>query len=354
MKKYINQILALGSLFFLAASCTDDTPVTTLQQVDFPAPIAAAPGTTLVLTQGTKNRTALTLSWTEPVYPIHAPVTYALQIDVPSGAIGETAWSKSIRVEAGEDVHSKSFTGANLNDMALELGLPTDVPGELAVRIEAYMDHIVYSQTLILTVTPFLKQIVTGEIYVPGAYNDWDFATAAPLTAIDNDIFQGLVNFPVGKPREFKFTRERNFNHFFGADAEGNFLEGGDVNLTVPNYGTYQITVDLNDMTYTAVPYSFAIVGTATAGGWDIDTDMAYDHIAKQWTITTALVSGALKFRLNNSWDVNYGPTNGNNGNTMTLGNTNAYTINEAGTYKVTFFVNPDPATATYSVTRIN
>jgi len=353
MKKYINQILALGTVFFLAASCSDDTPVTTMEQVNFSAPIVAAPSSTLALTRETRNRTVLNLSWTKPVYPIKAPVTYALQVDVPGDTFGETGWAKSIRVEAGEEVLSKSFTGLELNKMALELGLHIGEAGEIAVRVQAYMDHFVYSETLILTVTPFLNQIVAGEIYMPGGYNDWDFATAIALSAIDTGVFQGLVNFPVGKAKTFKFSTERNWNQFYGADTAGNFVEGGDVNLMVPNYGTYQITVDLNNMIYTAVPYSFGIIGTATAGGWNSDTDMDFDNVTKEWSITTALVAGALKFRLNDSWIINYG-ANDNNGNTMFLDNQGAYTIGEAGNYKVTFKVNADPATAIYSVIRIN
>jgi hypothetical protein len=50
------------------------------------------------------------------------------------------------------------------------------------------------------------------------------------------------------------------------------------------------------------------IIGTATPGGWDNDTDMVQDAAdTAKWTLTITLVNGAAKFRANNAWDVNWG-----------------------------------------------
>ena len=76
---------------------------------------------------------------------------------------GEKAWSKATRFVVGEDVLSKSFTGTELNKIAIKLGLPIDVAGKIAVRVESYMDHTIYSDPIVLTVTPYEKAVVTGE-----------------------------------------------------------------------------------------------------------------------------------------------------------------------------------------------
>lgn len=349
MKKYISKLLVVCALGLFAVSCEDDSNLTTLATVNFPEGLTATPDA-IVLTPDNKYETVTTISWPAVDFPIDAPVTYALQIDVANDTIGTTAWSNAVNFAAGEDVLSKSFTGAELNTIALNMGFPQDVASQLVVRVSATMDRTVYSHAIPLTVTPFVEVITITQIYMPGAYQGWDPATAATLQAIENGVFQGLITFPAGS-LEFKFTPEPNWDTSYGYDAGGNFALGTETtNLTAPAAGSYQVTVDLNNMTFTLTPYSFGTIGTATAGGWDTDTDMVWDYQNNRWTWTGPLVPGALKFRLNDSWTVNYGANNNDEG-IMYYDNQGAYNVTEGGTYTVTFAVNPDPATAVYTVT---
>ncbi|RYD74399.1 MAG: hypothetical protein EOP84_19980, partial [Verrucomicrobiaceae bacterium] len=139
-----------------AASCSDDTETTTLESVNFQAQIEATPGA-IVLSPANKYQSVLTVSWPKVTYPVDAPVTYALQFDVASDTIGATAWSHSVRLDAGSDVLSKSFMGGELNDLAKDLGLPADLEGQLVVRVEASLDRAVYSPGIAITVTPFTE-----------------------------------------------------------------------------------------------------------------------------------------------------------------------------------------------------
>ena len=56
---------------------------------------------------------------------------------------------------------------------------------------------------------------------------------------------------------------------------------------------------------------SMAIIGDATPGGWDVDTDMWLSDITKidkdTWTITLELKDGKLKFRTEDGWTNNWG-----------------------------------------------
>jgi hypothetical protein len=56
---------------------------------------------------------------------------------------------------------------------------------------------------------------------------------------------------------------------------------------------------------------SIGIIGDATPKGWDVDIDMRLADLTKAdkftWTITTYLKAGALKFRANDDWTVNWG-----------------------------------------------
>ncbi|MGK4568540.1 SusE domain-containing protein [Flavobacterium sp. 3HN19-14] len=349
MKRYIQKLTIIGALSFIGVSCENDADVTTLAQVNFTSEVVASPST-IVLNAENKYEAVTTISWPAVQYTVDAPVTYALQFDVASDTIGTTAWANAKRIEVGEDVLSKSFLGADLNELAKDFGIQPDTAGELVVRVVSYLDRAAYSDAIVLTVTPFTEVITIAQIYMPGSYQGWNPATAATLTAIDNGVFQGYVTFPVGQGLGFKFTTEPDWDEFYGLDTNGNFAEHGDTDLTVPAYGSYQITVNLNTLSFTAVPYSWGIIGTSTAGGWNSDTDMTYDYVNKVWKFVGPLVPGALKYRLNDSWTVNYGQ-NSNSDPVVYFDNQGAYTISVAGNYTVTFALNPDPATANYTVT---
>tara|TARA_R110002051_G_scaffold69946_1_gene125779 strand:+ start:11441 stop:12514 length:1074 start_codon:yes stop_codon:yes gene_type:complete len=357
MKTFIQTLFTVSFLLFTFTSCEDDAQLTKLPIVRFLAPIEATPNS-IVLSKDTNFESVISVSWLDVEFPIKAPVTYTLAIDVAADTFGDNGWANAIRIPSGEDVLSKSVLGINLNEYAANLGLLPDIEGELVLRVEAYMDRYVYSEPITIQVTPYLDEIAFGEIYLPGSYNGWDPTTASKLSAIDTGIYQGYltVNSPDGLV--FKITPEQNWSEFYGLDVNGNLALGADGDLSLPDFGSYQITVNLNTLSYTIVPYSWGVIGNATPAGWDADTDMSYDYSASTWKFTGNLVSGALKFRLNNEWTINYGTEDGNSGNVvdavMYLDNPGAHNIIEAGNYEVTFRINPITSdTITYSVTKL-
>ena len=352
MKKYINKLFLLGSLLFLGASCENEAAqVTTLKTVKFSNKIEVSTAT-LVLTEDMADNTVELISWPAVTFPVGTPVTYAIQFDLMNVVTGPTAWQKAKRIEVGEDVLSKSFTAAELNKIAVDLGLPTDVAGKLAVRVEAVLDHKIYSDFIPLTVTPYKKTLVIGEMFMPGSYQGWDVNTAAVLKEIQIKVYQGYMTVPAGAGLEFKLNPEKNWEVFYGAGASNSELEKkSDKDFLLPGAGSYQVKVNLNTLKWTATPYAWGIVGPSQPGGWDNSTPMSYDHQNKTWKITTSLVPGALKFRLNNSWTINYGPADPSK-NTINLDNGGAYEIGEAGTYEVTFKIEEtDPASDGYPAT---
>lgn len=52
---------------------------------------------------------------------------------------------------------------------------------------------------------------------------------------------------------------------------------------------------------------TIGIIGSATPGGWDTDTDMAYNIVDNSWNLTVDLTDGEIKFRANDGWDINWG-----------------------------------------------
>lgn len=361
MKKYITKLFLLGSLLFLGTSCENDAELTTLKTVTFPSNLEAT-ATNLVLTEATEDEPVELFSWPAVTFPVGTPVTYSLQFDLITDITGPTAWQKAKIVVVGEDVLSKALLGKEINKIALDLGLTPDLPGKLIVRVEARLDHKIYSENLTLTVTPYLNVYVFGELYMPGSYQGFDIATAATLPEIEKGIYQGYMTVPTGAGLGFKLNKERNWEFFYGAgDTNSDLKRPSDVDFVLPGEGSYLIKVNTNTLKWTATPYSWGIVGPAsatveqTAGdanyGWNHSVPMSYDHTTKTWKITTNLLSGALKFRLNDNWTVNYGPADAAT-NTINLDNGGAYNIGEAGTYEVTFKIEEtDPATKGYPAT---
>lgn len=95
------------------------------------------------------------------------------------------------------------------------------------------------------------------EIYVPGAHQaasgytaDWSPADAPPLVSDNNDgVYNGQVYFATAGV-EFKFTAEPNWDNGDWGGSDGTLAAGGS-NLVIGDAGLYDITVDLNAMTYT-------------------------------------------------------------------------------------------------------
>jgi hypothetical protein len=87
----------------------------------------------------------------------------------------------------------------------------------------------------------------------------------------------------------------------------------------------------------------WGIIGSATPGGWDNDTDLAYDLGTKKYSYDGALKAGEYKFRLNNGWDVNRGDTGADftmeqNGDNMKIAADGDYLITidfKANTYSI-------------------
>jgi hypothetical protein len=368
MKKHIYKLLVLCAVALFGASCEESAELTTLQEVSFPSAVQTSTKTILI-SDDNASESVVAISWPAVVYPIQAPVTYALQFDIPANTSGEKAWSTAIRIVVGEDVLSKSFLGTELNKMAIKLGLPIDVAGKIAVRVESYLDHTIYSDPITLTVTPYEKAVVTGDIFMPGSYQgERNVGTAAAFSAIDNGIFQGYVTIPAGTGLGFKLNQERNWAQFYGAGASNFDLKNmSDTDFQMPGAGSYQMTVNLNTLKWSSVPYAWGIVGDGTHAatledkdyGWNHSIPMNYDHANKVWKITADLIPGNVKFRLNDSWTVNYGAKNNTEG-VMYRDNSGAHYIGEAGTYEITFTINDVnpalngyPATATYTVTKL-
>lgn len=286
-------------------------------------------GSALVLDQDNPDAVATTIEWTDYTnYGVS--VSYLVEI----AAKGSSTFYSLGTVE---DANSLAVTNFAMDKAVLRTGAVANVASDIDVRVTATTASVggtivKTSDVVTFKVTPYQLE---SFLYAPGAYQGWNPETAEALrSATSNGIYIGYINYTEPNS-EFKITTARNWDNSYGTDGGNTLVYNGGGNLVAPNAGYQKLTVDTNALTYALEAYSWGIIGSATPGGWDNDTDMVWISTDNVWEISSiALVAGEIKFRLNSDWAVNYGD-NGNDG-TLEDGGANI-PITEAGNYKITF-----------------
>lgn len=344
--KIINKLLGLCILLVLFNGCKKEPNLTVMEEVAFTSELTSSVDH-VALSEDNASSSVIDFTWSQVTYPVDAPVTYSIQIDVPEDTIGTSGWANAINIEVGEDVITKSMLGEELNTIALDLGLKDGESGVLVVRANSFLDRFSYSKPLTINVTPY--KVFTGfpSLYVPGDYQGYDPAAAPRIVSVNsNDLYEGYIYIPAGGTNQFKLTAQPAWEPMaYGDGGNGVLIEanyaGG--NFTAPSDGYYNLTADLNTMSYTVTKTTWSIIGDATPGGWDSDTQMTYDPVKKVWEVTADMLSaGSFKFRANNAWVIDFGVNNDNKlvyADHPVLGYTpdlNNLTVPSAGNYTIT------------------
>lgn len=311
MKATSNKLFITLMAILMLASCKRDAVLTYMDVVTFPSGVTVSTSS-VMLSADNLDSSVITFSWPAVIFKVDAPVTYTLQLDVPADTVGGSAWSNAVSEEIGKDVLSKSYNGSDLNTLALsKLGLIGDSTNTIVVRVKATLDRDVYSNAVAFNVTPY-QVFIANVLYVPGAYQGWDPSTA-PVIAEANGrpkMYEGYYYMPGSGEQDFKYTNARDWNHInYGDGGNGIFsTDGAAAGLHVADGGYYECTADLNTNTWTATKTIWSIIGDATPGGWNADTQMTYDEANQVWKVTADMVAGgSFKFRANNAWVIDFG-----------------------------------------------
>ncbi|ANH82865.1 hypothetical protein A8C56_19410 [Niabella ginsenosidivorans] len=319
--KYLS-IVIMASVLFLVSSCKkDETKVimnsnTPVLSSDLDKP--------LVLLQDNKDQPALTFTYDDIDLGFKDALSYILQISVA----GHDFKSDSlIELDLDRKALKKTFTAQELNLLLLKEFLPPGKTGNYEFRIRTSAGNV-YSNVVPLTITTY--QAIAWA-YVPGAYQGWEPSTADSLiSATGNGIYTGTILFTPGN-LEFKITPAKSWDIAYGDAGDGNISTSASANLVAPGAGSYQITANFNDNTYSIQYNQWSIIGDATAGGWNADTDMKFNNGDSTWSVVAALTAGgSVKFRYNHDWGVNYGGSAGTlklNGDNIPITTTGTYSI---------------------------
>ncbi len=197
-----------------------------------------------------------------------------------------------------------------------------------------------------------------AKLWLPGSYQGWSPSTAPTIYAVNSTTYEGHVYIPAGAG--FKFTSAPDWDHInYGDSGTPDLLsiDGQANGLSLTSGGYYRFIVNTNTLAYKIdLINSMGLVGPATLGGsdngWNASVPMTYNETEDVWTITYNLSPGAVKFRANNAWTINYGPADSNAlEGTIIFDASSAVNITEAGSYTVTLDFSRSVAPYKYTYT---
>ena len=166
-----------------------------------------------------------------------------------------------------------------------------------------------------VSVSRLIKYNYPQALNVAGSFQGWDPPTAPQLVALTPaggpySEYVGFFDFGANAP-EFKIVKGDNWGAGDYGMVNSTTIGNGGSNFTLPSGGVFLMKVNTTAMSWSATKVnSVGIIGDAT-GSWDNEQNMTYNAAEKKWSITLNLVPGAIKFRINNGWDINlgdYGP----------------------------------------------
>lgn len=330
------------AVIFAFVSCNDNTdPV--LPQYKASELTHPDNNTLYELKQVNAAETLLTLDW--KAYRqndlLVGAVTYWVQIDTVGNNFANAqtlAQVPGVNVDAESSNYTASFKVEDINKILINsMSLIADSTYNVEFRVITHIGNVLVpssaSNIFQARIIPY-KALNTPVLYIIGdGLIGWDNSVGA--IGKDLQVFFGNTNedVSIGKytyTGYFKkgaglklVTKAGDWDSAYGSDSEGTLVAKGGGNISTPAAdGYYTFSVDLKALTYSFKAYAdgtaaptydkLGVIGSATSGGWDTDTQMiqATPHI---WVINgIKLTAAEIKFRANQAWDVNWGGKSAN------------------------------------------
>lgn len=286
------------------------------------------------------------------------PLNYVSATDTWEGQVSLVNGALKFRANDGWDIN---YGVENINDLSGTLvfdAASIDIASPGNYKVVLNFSQVANPYTYTYSVTSLSDIPEPAKLWLPGGYQGYNPGAATTIYATGADTYEGyaLITSATG----FKFTSAPDWNHInygYGGEPGKLSTDGLAPDLSLNEAGYYKFNVDVAALTYsTTLVTTWGMVGPATLGGsddgWFTSVAMTFDPATKLWSHTMNLAAGALKFRANNGWDLNYGPADSNAMIGTLIHTDAAITIPESGNYTVTLdFTRAEiPYVYTYSV----
>ena len=266
-------------------------------------------------------------------YTVSAAVTYAKNVntlfllgninnfsgppDYPFEHTADNTWIlNEVRLKVGDAfkfAESKTFEGRNFGDAEFD-GQAEEFGGNIVMPVDqadAFYKITFNDNTLAYTIE-LLRMPYPDNLYLVGGTTaaGWDPPSSIPFRKTGEGQFEIYAYINAGDG--FKFLEVQDWAGDWGADPNnaGKIIQEGETNAQVADAGFYRVTVNYNDLSYSVVETNWGVIGNASPGGWDADTDMTYVS-GTTWGIDVTLGAGEYKFRANDDWAINMGVDTG-------------------------------------------
>jgi len=271
----------------------------------------------IVLEEANEGMPVLTVTWTQPEFGFNAAAEYNILFDLASGD-----FSSPQSVSAGSALE-KVFNTEDLNKILLNLGAEPGTATQLKMKIDIIMSnqYSKASEVSSLTATAYsgvLDLTTPWGVVGSATPNGWGDGPDTPFyKTAEPGIHVAYINMIVG---EWKIRKDNDWTENYGSDNNDGTLQDGGGNIPVTEAGSYKITFDESNLTYTIESFSWGIVGSATPNEWNgPDIPLMYDSCSDTWRTVAKLNEGVWKIRQNNDWAVNLG-SDGADGNLQANG----------------------------------
>lgn len=320
MKRIFNYKTWMAAALIIAAACAETDLGPVLDESTFEAPVLMNPATAAPVELLPENAANLyeEFEWEKTQYGVNVSTTYVLEVDdnedfsSPQSLAQVSATSVDISVE-------------KLNSTLLALGLPGFEEATVFIRVKStitgHTSDPLFSESVSRTVVTYQNSECGNHCTVgiigdatPGGWSiDTDMRLADP-TGVDKSTWT-VTLYLVAGPAKFRAGDDWPVNWGAADFPTGTGVQDG-ANIPVPTSGYYKVTLNDNSGAYTftalAAPEfaSIGIIGDATPGGWDTDTDLTKDGTNPHlWTGVVTITDGEAKFRADNDWANNWGAT---------------------------------------------
>lgn len=314
-------ILSLFCSSFVLSCAEEEIGPVLSESSTFSAPLLKSPSTAapFIIIPENASEVFEDFVWEKTKYNIPLASDYVVQMDDNE----EFDSPKTLATTSGE---SASVSNRRFNDVMLSLGLPGWEESTVYVRVRSTLSGVqtsdtLYSNVIARTVTTFQSSEcgnfcsmgIIGSATPGGWDTDSDMRLADP-GKVDKSTWVVVIYLEGGQ--EVKFRAGDDWaNNWGGGSAfpTGTATPGGD-NIPIPTSSYYK--VEFNDesgeysfeMLTTPAFSTIGVIGDATPGGWDADTDLTQDPDNENlWTGTIILTDGEVKFRAEDDWADNWG-----------------------------------------------